>query len=259
MRFDPGLAVHLAGDDLSFRYGTGVFGPEPEYRRLDAIRQSLLDPGCDGPDPVYSIAMDVGQREHLHELENRHLLFGVVAYAAGSLGREPVRSQGHVHAVALHCGWSTPEIFEVWQGCAIIYGQQSAGDDPGRCVAIEAHPGEQVVMPPGWAHCVINASPSESMVFGALCVRQYGFVYDQVRAHGGLAWFPLLDAARGIAWTPNAAYVRSPLIERRPRPYSELGLTGSVPLYEQFARDPESLQWVSDPQRCTKLWPSFEP
>lgn len=259
MRFDPGLAVHLDGDDLSFRYGRDVFGPRPEYRRLDAIRQSLLDPGCDGPDPVYCIAMDVGRHEHLHELQRRLLLFGVVAAAAGSLGREPVRSQGHVHAVAPHCGWSTPEVFEVWRGRAIIYGQQSVGEDPGRCIAIEAHPGEQVVMPPGWAHCVINASPIEPMVVGALCDRQYGFVYDQVRAHGGLAWFPVLDTARGIVWTPNATYEPSPLIELQPRPYPELGLVLSDSLYEQFARDPESLQWVSDPQRFASLWPSFEP
>jgi hypothetical protein len=70
---------------------------------------------------------------------------------------------------------------------------------------------------------------------------------------------PLLDAERGIAWTPNAAYAQSTLIERRPRRYPELGLTGSVPLYDQFARDPESLQWVSDPKRLASLWPYFEP
>jgi len=84
--------------------------------------------------------------------------FGVVAYASGRLGNEPVRSQGHVHAIAPHCGWSTPELFEIWEGSAIIYAQESDGDDPGRCVAIMAHAGEQVVVPPGWAHCVINAS-----------------------------------------------------------------------------------------------------
>ena len=43
------------------RVRAGVFGPEAERRRLDAIRQSLRDPGCEGPDPVYAIAMDVGR------------------------------------------------------------------------------------------------------------------------------------------------------------------------------------------------------
>lgn len=258
MAFDSGLSIHLC-EDLSYRYGRGIFGPEPEYRRLDAIRKSLRNPDCQGPDPVYSIVMDVGRVEHQRELHRRMLLFGVVAYAAGCLGSESVRSQGHVHAVAPHCGWSTPEIFEVWEGRAIIYAQERATDDPGRCVAVEAGPGDQVVVPPGWAHCVINANPDAVMLFGAWCDRQYGFDYGGVRAHGGLAWFPLLGDRGAIQWEANPRYRSSSLSRRLAHPYAGLDLSPSVPLYEQFARNPESVQWVSDPARLADLWPAFEP
>src|ERR1700682_644522 len=83
-KFDPRLGVPSHAD-LTFRYDEGVFGPQPEFRRLDNIRRSLRDPSCDGPDPVYSIVMDVGRREHNNELARRMLLFGVVVYAAGQL------------------------------------------------------------------------------------------------------------------------------------------------------------------------------
>src|SRR5450432_2870829 len=105
-------------------------------RRLDAIRPSLRDPDCAGPDPVYGIAMDVGREGDLPALQEKMLLFGALVYAKGTLGDEPVRSQGHVHAIAAHSGWSPPEIFEIWSGTAIVYAQQRAEDDPGRCVAI---------------------------------------------------------------------------------------------------------------------------
>jgi glucose-6-phosphate isomerase len=259
MDFDPGLSVGLLDHALGFEYGDGVFGPQPEYRSLDAIRSSLHQSDCSGPDPVYAIVMDVGREEHLSELRRRMLLFGVVAYASGRLGRELVRSQGHVHVVSSHCGWSTPELFEIWEGRAIVYAQQFAGDDPGRCIAIEPGPGEQVVVPPGWTHCVINANPDSRMVFGALCDRQCGFVYDGVRAHGGIAWFPLVDAFGQISWQPNPRYDSSSLSRQTVREYSELGLNASVPIYEQFARNPESLQWVSDPARFAKLWKVFDP
>lgn len=255
--FDPKLGVH-SNDDLTFRFDAGVFGPQPEFRRLDAIRPSLRDPNCQGPDPVYSIVMDVGRREHREELERRMLLFGVVIYAAGQLGDEPVRSQGHIHAIAPHCGWSTPELFEIWEGRAIIYAQERAEDDPGRCFAVTAGPGDKIVVPPNWAHAVINANPESQMMFGAWCDRQYGFVYDAVRAHHGLAWFPILVGERNIHWEPNPSYRPAELSIRSPRTYPELGLDPGTTIYEQFANDPESVQWVSEPARLAGAWRSFE-
>ena len=56
---------------MGFEYGAGVFGPPPELRSLDAIRRSLRDPWCAGPDPVYAIAMDVGLHEHRGDLQRR--------------------------------------------------------------------------------------------------------------------------------------------------------------------------------------------
>lgn len=259
MHFDPQPAVRWKQDAARFERGAGVFCPQPEHRRLDAIRQSLRDPACDGPDIVYSIVMDIGRVEHETELHRRMLLFGAVAYAAGRLGEEPVRSQGHVHAISSHSGWSAPELFEIWQGKAIVYAQEHAAEEPGRCFAIEAGPGEQVVVPPGWAHCVINADPAEPMVFAACCDRQYGFVYDGVRAHGGLAWFPLLGAGDQIYWEANPRYRTSSLTRRGARVYPELGVSPAIPIYEQFAKDPASLQWVSDPSRFADLWARFEP
>jgi glucose-6-phosphate isomerase len=257
--FDPQLDVRLDPRDLSFQYGDGVFGPVPEMRRLDAIRPSLRDPECSGPDPVYGIAMDVGREEDRADLNQRMLLFGVVAYAAGQLGSEPVRSQGHVHAIAPHCGWSTPELFEIWQGCAIIYAQENTTDDPGRCIAIAARPGQQVVVPPSWAHCVINAEPAQRMVFGAWCDRQYGFVYQGVRAHRGLAWFPLLTNSGEIRWEKNPRYLSSTLRVSNARSYPELGLRSDLPIYRQYQENPQAVQWVAEPARQEELWKKFEP
>lgn len=256
--FDPGLDIRLHRAQLSFDYGEGIFGPEVELRRLDDIRPSLLDSECKGPDPVYGIAMDVGKTAHAEELRRRYLLFGIVAYAWGTLGQEPVRSQGHIHAPAPHSGWSTPELFEIWEGKAIIYAQARAEDDPGPCIAIEAGPGDQVVVPPYWAHCVINASPNSRMVFGAFCERQYGFEYDGVRVHGGLAWFPLLRDGQ-IEWQANPRYRPSSLEIRKPRSYPELELDAAMPIYRQFEADPERMQWISEPARLAPLWKSIEP
>lgn len=260
MSFDPRLDIRWNTASLSFEYGPDVFGPQPEFRRLADIRSSLLDSNCEGPDPVYAIAMDVGRVAHREELQKRKLLFGVVAYSSGKLGNELIRSQGHVHAISSCCGSSTPELIEIWSGRAVVYMQESADSDPGRCFAVEAKPGEKIVIPPAWAHCVINADPSEAMVFGACCVRDYGFAYDAIRARGGLAWFPLWDEIKHeLRWKPNPAYGVSCLGKKQAREYPELDIGRDTPIYEQFSEEPNTFLWISDPSKAASVWQKFVP
>jgi len=169
MNFYPGFDIKPTTQPMGFEYGADVVGPPVENRTLDSVRNSLLDPACDGPDVVYAIAMDVCKEKHIDVLQNLHLLYGAVTYAAGRLGNEPVRSQGHVHKISPLSGWSTPEVYEIWSGKAIIYMQETADDDPGRCFAVLAEPGEVVIVPPGWAHATISADPNQplTLVHGA--------------------------------------------------------------------------------------------
>jgi glucose-6-phosphate isomerase len=257
--FDPGFNIKATTDPMGFEYGADCFGPEVEHRSLDAIRKSLKDPTCDGPDVVYSIAMDVGKKEHLPILKDMYLLYGCVTYAAGRLGDEPIRSQGHTHAVSAHCGWSTPEVYEIWQGKAVIYMQETAMDNSGKCYAVYAEPGDVVIVPPYWAHSTISADPEQPLTFGAWCDRQYGFEYDDIRAHGGLTWFPVLNEDNELEWSHNDAYEACELIKKSPDDYSFLGLEKGVSLYEQFEKNNELFRFVPEPELKKTEWKTFVP
>ncbi len=259
MDFDPGFNIEPIASPLGFWYGQDCFGPTVENRSLDSIRGSLLDPLCRGPDPVYAIAMDVGRIEDRPHLIKRNLLFGTVAYAAGRLGSEPVRSQGHVHKPSPRNGWSTPEVYEVWLGRAIILMQESDCDDPGRCFAVEAGPGEVVIVPPAWAHATISADPGQALVFGAWCDRDYRFDYDGVRAHRGLAWFPFLDALGYIQWQRNPAYTSRGLCIKTPEKYPDLGLQHGTPIYRQFIEQSDRFDFVTEPALAASVWEDFAP
>jgi len=259
MNFDPGFEITPRQDPMGFIYGKDIFGPEVEIRYLDDIRKSLLDPAASGPEQVYAIAMDVGMQKHQKEMQDRMLLFGVVTYASGRIGEEPVRSQGHIHRKSSHSGWSPPEIYEIWQGEAIIYMQETADEDPGRCFAVYAKPGDVVIVPPEWAHATISANPAQPLTFGAWCDREYGFEYDKVRARQGLAWYPLLQENNRIVWHANSNYITSSLIEKRPENYQPFGLKEGIPIYQQFTNSPEKFQFVSKPSMLEQLWPNFVP
>jgi glucose-6-phosphate isomerase len=244
---------------MAFTMGKNVFGPKPEIRRLDAIRQSLADPNCNGPEEVYAIVMDVGKTKHLDILQQMHLLYGAVTYAAGQLGREPVRSQGHIHIKNPRNGWSTPEVYEIWEGRAIIYMQERADDDPGRCFAVHANAGDVVVVPPGWAHATISADPKQPLTFGAWCDRDYGFEYEQVRAHRGLAWYPQYDDSNQLKWHSNPRYTHSKLIEKAPAQYDTLHIEKGIPIYSQFEKDTERFRFVPEPFLKETVWKHFTP
>jgi glucose-6-phosphate isomerase len=259
MNFDPGIRITPVADPLGFAYGPGVFGPIVERRSLDAIRRSLLDPDCSGPDPVYAIAMDVGKEPHRAVLHERNLLFGVVTYAGGRLGREPVRSQGHVHKRTRRNTMSPPEIYEIWSGKAVVYMQEHTGDNPGRCFAVEAGPGDVVIVPPDWAHATISADPARPLTFGAWCDRNYGFEYDAVRAHRGLAWFPVLNELGTIDWKENGTYFSSELIRKQPSEYGSLGIRRGIPIYKSFEMNPDVFHYVANPDSAIEAWKNFIP
>ena len=257
--FYPGIDICPMEDPMGFRYGPDCFGPLPEIRKLDSIRASLLDPDCDGPEDVYAIAMDVGKKGHETLLREQMLLFGVVTYARGRLGSEPIRSQGHIHRISAHCGWSTPEIYEIWKGSAVILMQESAHDDPGCCFAVYASPGDIVVVPPYWAHATVSADPREPLTFGAWCDRDYGFEYEEVRAHGGLAYFPLIGTDGKLDWQRNTCYMDSELIQKAPGNYGNLGIRNGIPIYTQFEQSSDTFLFVSHPAGKKEVWDHFIP
>lgn len=258
MEYYPGLDISTKNDVLGFIYGEDVYGPVPEIRRLEDIRQSLEDPDCDGPEELYCISMDVGKKEDRDEIVKRNLLFGAVTYAEGKIGDGPVRSQGHIHAVSPSCGSSTPEVYEIWEGEAVIYMQESAKDDAGNCYAVHAKAGEVVIVPPFWAHATINADPERKMTFGAWCVRDYGFDYDDIREHHGIAFFPKFQDGK-LVWTKNTAYKTGNLVEQNAGNYKEFRIKPGKPIYTQFQENKDMFGFVTQPQKYSGIWKNYRP
>ncbi|MCI1859117.1 MAG: hypothetical protein LKI80_13290 [Sporolactobacillus sp.] len=258
MDYHFGFDVSIDYHRLTFAYGKDTFGPRPEYRHLRDIRQSLLDSHAQGPEILYSIAMDVGRIKDYDDLTKRMLLYGIVIFNKGRIGVEPVRSQGHIHAVSCSVHSSTPEVYEVWDGQAIIYMQEFTQNNPGHCYAVYAEKGDIVVVPPAWAHCTINADSDHHLIFGAWCVRDYAFDYRAIRAHKGLAFYPIVNQSGQITWRHNDHYQQADLQEKKPRDYTDLRLTNSLSIYEQYIQNHDCFNFITRPG-YNYLWENYRP
>lgn len=256
MNYFPGFEIEADHQNMTFKYGPDVFGPVCEQRGLDAIRKSLLDHDAKGPDPVYSIVMNVGRKEDREEIEKHHLCFGVVTYAKGQIGNEPVRSQGHIHALSKICNSSTCEVYEIYEGKAIIYMQESGSDEAGRCYAITANPGDVVAVPPGWVHATVSADPNQYMTFGSWSIEDYAFDYVDVRAHAGIAFYPILEDG-SIKWIRNEHYHSGVLHECNAADRPMLDIWTDEPIYTQFVKNHDAYELVYAPEKYEAYWRKF--
>lgn len=149
---------------------------------------------------------------------------------------------------------------QAWKGYDGLrdYLNQLRGDIPGRCFAVEAGPGEVVLVPPGWAHCTISVDSSQPLAFGAWCVREYGFAYEGVRSHGGLAYFPIWREDQ-LEFVKNPRYGESQFIHKSPRKYKKFQIQERVPIYTQFEQSPQKFRFIVHPEEYESLWQEFIP
>jgi glucose-6-phosphate isomerase len=116
-----------------------------------------------------------------------------------------------------------------------------------------------VIVPPYWAHATISADAQQPLTFGAWCDRNYGFEYDGVRAHKGLAWFPVIAASGEIEWQKNPNYAECGLVFKNPEKYNQLRIDPGKSIYEQFESDPGKFLFVPQPQLVKEIWKNFVP
>ena len=90
-------------------------------------------------------------------------------------------------------------------------------------------------------------------------MRDYGFDYDDVRKHQGVAWFPVVDNDDKIEFIENKHYQKSQLIIKKPRFYKEFSIEKGKPIYQQFIENPDKFLFVSHPQNYQNLWENFIP
>lgn len=245
-----GLPVILDPASLTLTFGDGVTSNSVEQRRIADIRAMLRDPEAEGPDPLYSIYMDVRPSALGRQLADRGLGFGAVVDSPGRIGREYVRSQGHIHSAPAGTNVPYLEIYEIWHGSGQIYLQDRAERSVTAVALVEVGKGDKVIIPPGWVHVVVNTGPTP-LAFGALYALDATLIYEPLRKLGGTAWAVLADGT----FACNPRYDSAPRpVTVRAREYPEYGIVRSLPILTAFGGQPDRYDYVVSPQDFAGVW-----
>jgi glucose-6-phosphate isomerase len=245
-----GLPIVLHAERLTIGFGDGIVTDPPSQRRVEDIRAMLFEPDSTGPDPLYTIYMNVRPPALVQGLREHGLGFGVVVDAGGQIGREHVRSQGHTHSTPPGSDLAYSEVYEIWSGQGTVFLQDRADGAVNEVVLINVEPGNKVIIPPGWVHVMINRG-SAPLVFGAIYALDAELIYGPLRELGGTAWYVLADGSLA----PNPRYTAPPAPRRmNAREYPAFGATSSRPMLDLVADQPGIYDYVARPQQAPHVW-----
>lgn len=219
-------------------------------RTLEEARYSLYDRKAKGPDILYWMYRQVARLADLGLLEELGLIYDVTIIRPGLIGGEYIKTVGHYHSTKAGTNVAYPEVYEILSGEATFLLQRSTGiagrvDD---VLVVTAHPGDKVVMPPGYGHITINAS-DDYLVMTDLVAAANSSIYGDIKRLQGGAYFHI--NAGSEAWVRNRKYTATPALRRlSARDYPEFNLYGSQPMYQTLLERPDAFHFLTHPEEC---------
>jgi glucose-6-phosphate isomerase len=245
-----GLDIRLDPERLALEFGPGIGYPPAEIRRLAQTRLMLKDGVADGPDHLYTIYMDIYRHEDRELLHDQRLLYGAVVYNHGTMGRERLRSQGHVHSEKPGVGLRYSELYEFWTGHGYVFLQKESTPVVTRAYLVRVKAGDRLVVPFGWAHLVVTEG-DDVLSFGAWCARDNRLEYGQLRALRGPCWYFLADGALEA----NPRYTQAPPVCRiTAGDLPSLGIPRDQPIYTSWRAHPRLFEFMANPEKVGDVW-----
>lgn len=225
-----------------------------ETRRVRNMKDVLFEPDALPLDsPLYwNYKLEhAGQSTEL--FKKMRLTFGLVLLPAMKIGVEYVKTHGHYHSSISSSSIGHPEVYTHYFGELYLYMQRrSRGsttelDD---CVIYEMIPGQSIMVPPGYAHILINPSQEPALMAGLYSIDAI-HDYQPILEPAGGAYFLINETGRD-RFVANKRYSKIPPLRevddlcgtRFSPPHQD------HPLWSSFIAKPECYAFINDPEKA---------
>ncbi|HZD59660.1 MAG TPA: glucose-6-phosphate isomerase family protein [Anaerolineae bacterium] len=238
-----GLPLKLDGVRLVFEEGLPEV--EPDVRHLQDFKDVLApDSPLQGPADAYFMYRDIGWPKDKEMFRQRNYRYDITVVQPGVVGRELVKTVGHYHPLVPETDVTYPEVYEVISGRAHYVCQKVDGNKVLDFFVVEALPGQDVVIPPGYGHITINPE-DEPLVMSNVTADGFKSIYKPLEEKHGAAYYELED----FSWEKNDNYdMQAEPKWARANEVPEFALTEAVPLYVAITENPDKFDFLLNPQ-----------
>ncbi len=195
---------------------------------------------------MYYMFRDICRPEDRERIEASGYRYDITVIPPDMMGKEYVKTYGHMHPRVPGSQATYTEIYQVLNGTAVFVLQKQVDDGSIEFVHIKAKSGESVIVPPGYSHVTINPS-EEILILSNWVSRDFKSDYKPVKETEGLAFYLLKEDNENDTWVRNSNYgsdVRR--YSARPIKPEILGLKDDEPIYSMIS-NPERLLFLNDP------------
>jgi glucose-6-phosphate isomerase len=224
----------------------GITHPEtPDVRRL-ADATPVLFETVDGPGekPLYYMYRGVYFTADQSLFQKHQIRYDITVLLPGKMNREYIKTVGHVHPARATKAGSFPEYYEVLSGEAIYLLQRELTEGI-EVLAIQAHTGDKVYIPPDFGHVTINPG-REPLVMANLIEGNFSSLYGPLREkHGAPFYYVDLN---GQGYFVKNPYYREPVtlkeLNAAALPHPVTAVDAAKPLYEAMLTSPDSFDFL---------------
>jgi glucose-6-phosphate isomerase, archaeal len=233
---------------------------ETRTRVLDELTEVYLDQAaCRGPEAAYWMFNGVYVESDRLRLSKSPIRYELTLFPDKFIGREYIKSHGHLHKTEPHSGIDYPEICEVLVGTAHFLFQTLDPQGPSSSEAfyVEVKAGEKIIIMPGYDHLTINPGPGP-LLFSDVVALTCGGIYQRFKDSGGAAYLEEEHAGQA-QFIPNPKYVALPALRRAvPKEFPQLDLCKGKSLYAAFLENAgENWPFLWKPELFKGLFPDL--
>jgi glucose-6-phosphate isomerase len=224
--------------------------PELEIKSYKKYRTFFKSSELDKNKKMYYIYRNSCLKKDLSVFQRNGLRYDITAILPGNVGREPIRTIGHVHKSLAKIGQPT-EIYQVLYGMALFILHETKTNIIYR---IERKAGQKIVIPGNCAHITVNRSNSKPLIIANIFVNKkdvsdYGFF----KKTNGPAWYP-------IRKNSSIVFEKNPEVDKKVKlaPLSKKcslpkWISQTMPLYKEFVNRPDKFIFLSRPNKYIKI------